>query len=32
MVSLFDAAMNEVAPNYPDVNFAITDGVAEPKR
>ena len=27
---LFDAAMNEVAPNYPDLNFAITDGVAEP--
>ncbi|GIS37607.1 MAG: hypothetical protein Ct9H90mP10_00080 [Actinomycetota bacterium] len=22
--------MNEVAPNYPDINFAITDGVAEP--
>ena len=27
---LFDASMNEVAPNYPDLNFAITDGVAEP--
>jgi len=27
---LFDAAMNEVAPSYPDINFAITDGVAEP--
>ena len=27
---LFDGAMNEVAPNYPDINFAITDGVAEP--
>tara|TARA_B100001287_G_scaffold76401_1_gene63513 strand:+ start:242 stop:1348 length:1107 start_codon:yes stop_codon:yes gene_type:complete len=27
---LFDASMNEVAPNYPDTNFAITDGVAEP--
>ena len=27
---LFDASMNEVAPSYPDINFAITDGVAEP--
>ena len=27
---LFDASMNEVAPNYPEINFAITDGVAEP--
>jgi len=26
---LFDAAMNEVAPKYPDINFAITDGVSE---
>ena len=26
---LFDAAMNEVAPMYPDINFAITDGVSE---
>ena len=24
-----DAAMNEVAPKYPDINFAITDGVSE---
>ena len=27
---LFDASMNEVAPKFPDTNFAITDGVAEP--
>ena len=27
---LFDASMNEVAPKFPDTNFAITDGAAEP--